>query len=52
MRSVLERGAGDEDLAVVLNQDVEVHSGWVDALQEVSERIPDLGAVGCLALCP
>lgn len=52
LRSVLERGAGDEDLAVVLNQDVEVHSGWVDALQEVSERIPDLGAVGCLALYP
>lgn len=52
MRAILEEGASDQDLVVVLNQDVEVQQGWLEAMLEINERVPDLGAVGCLAYYP
>ncbi|MCS7087713.1 MAG: glycosyltransferase family 2 protein [Thermoflexales bacterium] len=52
MRAVLDAGASDRDLVVVLNQDIEVLEGWLDALAEVNERVEQLGVVGCLAYYP
>ena len=46
------RAAARGDLLVLLHDDAEVESGWLEALLEVAESRPDAGAIGSLALRP
>lgn len=43
---------GDADALLILNQDTEVHPGWLATLVAALERDPRLGIVGCKALFP
>lgn len=43
---------GDAELLVVLNQDTEVHPGWLAALSAALAAEPRVGIAGCLALFP
>lgn len=52
MRLILEAKGDDRDLIVVLNQDVEVQEGWLDALIAINERVEALGVLGGLAYYP
>ena len=48
------RGAAEAsgEFLVLLNDDVEVQPGWLEALVETADRHPDAGAVGSLILFP
>ena len=44
--------AGDAEALLILNQDTEVHPGWLAALLAVLEAEPRVGIAGCKALFP
>lgn len=44
--------ATDADVVVLLNQDTEVHQGWLRAILDTFLSDPQIGIVGCKALYP
>ncbi len=51
-RGLRQALAGGAELLVVLNQDTEVHPGWLAALSATLAAEPRVGLAGCLALFP